>query len=110
MSRSLILALALSIAGSASAQTSTGSVTTTMVRTGWNSDQFALVTAEPIVNPANCAAADGYVSESTKPGYQTYLSAALMAFAVGNTVQVTVDNATCSSSGRPLLIGINVLQ
>lgn len=110
MSRFTLLVAAMAVCGSAHAQSMTGFVTTTMVRTGWNSDAFAVVTAEPVINPASCAVADGYGSNKTMPGYQTFLAASLTAFSLNVPVVVTVHNSECTSSGRPKLIGINLAR
>ncbi|HVT33149.1 MAG TPA: hypothetical protein VHE32_10905 [Rhodanobacteraceae bacterium] len=90
-----------------SAQSMTGPVDITWVRTGWNSDAIGVVTAQPIINPAGCPTADGYVSTSSRPGYQTYLSATLTAFALSTPVDITVLDTQCEG-GRPVLIGINL--
>ncbi|WAK02129.1 hypothetical protein [Methylobacter sp. YRD-M1] len=79
----------------------------TMIRTGWNADSFAIVTAEPIVNPAGCLTPDGYISHSSLPGYETYYAAALTAFAARRRVIVVVDESECYGN-RPKLIGVNV--
>lgn len=81
----------------------------TMIRTGWNSEQFGIVTVAPIVNPANCPTADGYVTDSTQPGYHTYYAAALLAFAERATVILVVAEQGCVSS-RPKLIGLNIVR
>jgi hypothetical protein len=82
----------------------------TMIRTGWNRDQFAIVTVAKIQDPAKCATApDGYLTDSTQPGYQTYYAAALLAFAERATVVVVVDDHACLA-GRPKLIGINIVR
>jgi ABC-type proline/glycine betaine transport system substrate-binding protein len=107
MPRLMLAALALSAACGASAQSMTGPVDITLVRTGWNSDAMAIVTAQPILNPAGCPTADGYVSTSSRPGYQTYLSATLTAFALSTPVVVTVLDSACDG-GRPVLIGVNL--
>jgi hypothetical protein len=77
------------------------------VRTGWNIDSFAVVTAEPIINPAGCPSPDGYLSEKSLPGYQTYYAAALTALVARRRVVITVQDTECVI-GRPKLIGINV--
>ena len=107
MHRFPFLLLALSAANAAMAQQSTGIVTTTMVRTGWDLDSFAVVTSAPIVNPANCPSADGYISEKSMPGYQTYLAASLAAFSLNAPVDITVHKSKCFA-GRPVMIGINL--
>ncbi|MGH7840319.1 MAG: hypothetical protein ACREQT_02210 [Candidatus Binataceae bacterium] len=81
----------------------------TMIRTGWNAEQFGIVTVAPIVNPAGCPTADGYVTDSSQPGYQTYYAATLLAYAERATVIVVVAEHGCVSS-RPKLIGINIVR
>jgi hypothetical protein len=107
--RLIVLSLAATIVGytaPAAAQTmQPGSVT--MVRTGWNADSFAVVTAEPIVNPAGCGTPDGYISEKSLPGYETYYAAALTAIAARSHVVITVHDSECFGD-RPKLIGINL--
>jgi hypothetical protein len=106
--RALIFALALvGIASPGFAQTSTGA-SITGVRTGWNADSFAVTTVEPIVNPASCPTPDGYISDKSFPGYNTYYAAALTALiAPSASMVVTVHNTECFA-GRPKLIGINL--
>lgn len=91
------------------AQTMTGPVNVTMIRTGWNADAFAVVTLQPIANPAHCPIADGYIAQKPQPGYGTYYDAALLAFDKNARVQVTVANTDCVA-GRPKLIGLNLLR
>jgi hypothetical protein len=81
----------------------------TMIRTGWNAEQFGIVTVAPIVNPAGCPTPDGYVTDSAQPGYQTYYSATLLAFAERAKVIVVVAEQGCVA-GRPKLIGINIVR
>ena len=81
-----------------------------MIRTGWNDDQFAVVTVAPIQNPAHCSTPDGYISQKQLPGYSTYYSAALTAFTLNATVNITVHNTECGPVGRPKLIGINLIR
>jgi hypothetical protein len=81
--------------------------TITMIRTGWNDDVFAIVTAEPIQNPAHCSTPDGYLSMRTLPGYSTYYAAALTAYTLKNPVVITTHNSECADN-RPKLIGINM--
>ena len=104
-----IITIALSLGTApvvASAQTMrTGTIT--MVRTGWNVDAFAIVTAEPIANPAGCPSADGYLSQKEAPGYSTYYAAALTGYLAGKPAVFTVHDAQCEF-GRPKLIGINL--
>jgi len=108
--RALVIAMILSGATSpALAQTM---ITSTIngVRTGWNSDSFAIMTIEPVVNPANCSIPDGYISEKSLPGYNTYYAAALTAMtAPSPTIVVTIHNSQCLS-GRPVIIGVNLMR
>ena len=77
------------------------------IRTGWDAEMFAIVTNEPIANPANCPTADGYVTDSKQPGYNTYYVAAITAFVERAKIVVVVAEKGCIA-GRPKLIGINV--
>lgn len=79
--RSLVIALIVAVCASpAIAQTAIfGSIS--LIRTGWNADSFAIVTREPIRNPANCPTPDGYISNKSFPGYSTFYAAALTAYA-----------------------------
>jgi hypothetical protein len=83
--------------------------TITLVRTGWNADSFAVVTREPILNPAHCPEPDGYLSDSTQPGYNTCYAAALTAYIANHPLTVTIDNTHCAGT-RPKLIGINLMR
>jgi hypothetical protein len=109
----------------------------TMIRTGWETESFAIVTQQPINNPAKCRTADGYLTDSSKPGYNTFYAAALAAYVSKIPVTVTIaappvlepkstepvpspgpivtncpEGAACSwcDQGRPRLIGINLLR
>jgi hypothetical protein len=95
--RYLVIALAfVAIATPAVSQTMVGG-TISMIRTGWNVDAFAVVTVEPIRNPANCPEPDGYMSEKSFPGYNTYYAAALTAYVVKQPIVVTIHNTECCS-------------
>jgi hypothetical protein len=80
-----------------------------LIRTGWNTDSFSVVTAEPIRNPAHCPEPDGYMSLKSLPGYTTYYAAALTAYAANQTIQIIIHNSECALS-RPKLIGINLVR
>jgi hypothetical protein len=105
--RALIAMALVGIASPALAQTVVNT-SIQSIRTGWNAELFAIVTADPIVNPANCPTPDGYISEISNPGYNTYYTAAIAAYMGGRSVTVAVDNAHCGAAGRPKLIGINL--
>lgn len=106
-----ISALAISLLSlfveTAHAQSSTGPVPISRIRTGWAADQFAIETGQAILNPANCPVPNGYHSSSSDPGYKTYYSAALTAFALGKNVTIIVSNTDCSVSG-PRIIGVYI--
>ena len=102
-----VLALALLAPASPALAQGTTAATVTMIRTGWNADQFAVVTAEPIINPARCPTPDGYLSEKSLPGYSTYYAAALTAYLAHRRVHIIVHNSECFAA-RPKLIGINL--
>ena len=107
--RRILGALALIlIAAPAGAQTMGEPGKVTLLRTGWNSDSFAIATTAPFLNPANCPVTDGYISTKPAPGYNTYYDAAKLAFLTNiSNVVVVVDNTMCVS-GRPKIIGINM--
>ena len=106
--RQLTLALlCLGLASPAFAQTAAPG-TIKLIRTGWAADSFAVVLNTPVQNPKGCTTPDGYESESSYPGHNTYYQAALAAHAVSRPVSVTIDNTKCSSSGRPVMMGINI--
>ena len=81
--------------------------------TGFNRDQFGIITVAPIINPANCRPdgndPTGYMSESSRPGYQTFYAAALLAFAERADVEVVADDEGCVAE-RFRLIGLNILR
>jgi hypothetical protein len=106
----LFFSIALIAIATPAAAQSTVNSTITMIRTGWNDEQFAIVTTAPIQNPARCPSADGYITHRSNPGYQTYLSAALAAFTSHAQVGIIVHNTECGAAGRPKLIGINLIQ
>ena len=106
MRRTLLAMILIGCSAPAFSQTSS-SGTITMIRTGWNADFFAIVTAEPIQNPAQCPTPDGYLSTSSHPGYSTYYAAALTAYSLSQPIVITTHNSQCAA-GRPLLIGINL--
>jgi hypothetical protein len=82
----------------------------TMVFTGHDKDQFGIHTVAPTVNPAHCKIGDrGYATDSSRPGYQTFYAAALLAFAERADVMVVVDDEGCVAD-RPRLIGLNILR
>ncbi|HMG48382.1 MAG TPA: hypothetical protein VK614_13090 [Allosphingosinicella sp.] len=111
----ILAAIAMSAAGTASAQTQTSPPAyVTMVKTGWGMDSFMVVTPGQLVNPAGCRnpplmpAPEGYISDVSMPGHQTYYLAALAAITSHLRVVITVNNNRCFL-GRPVLIGINLL-
>jgi hypothetical protein len=97
------------LAGSAGAQAATMSAPgkITLLRTGWNSDSFAIFTNAPFVNPAHCSTPDGYISTKPAAGYNTYYDAAKLGFEMQVKAVVIVDDTTCVSD-RPKIIGINL--
>jgi hypothetical protein len=106
----LIPAIALAVVAAPAIAQTTVNGTITMIRTGWNDEQFAVVTNAPVQNPARCPAPDGYISHRSNPGYQTYLTTALAGFTSNSQASVVVHNSECGVAGRPKLIGINLIQ
>lgn len=106
----VLTAIASPVLAPAVAQTTVDG-TIRMIRTGWNDEQFAVVLAQPMQNPARCPNADGYLAHRQFPGYNTYYSAALAAFTSRSPVGIIVHNTECAAgTGRPRLIGINIIQ
>ena len=106
------LVVALCLVGMASPSLSQTMIPSTIngIRTGWNVDSFAITTVEAIANPAHCPTPDGYISDKSQPGYNTYYAAALTAFiSPSPSVVVTVHDTQCLD-GRPKLIGINLAR
>jgi hypothetical protein len=87
----------------------TGPVTIKRIRTGWAADTFAIETDEAILNPAGCSMPDGYISDSSHPGYKTYYAVVLMAFSSGKPVSVIISNTECYS-GRSKIMGVYVAK
>lgn len=52
----------ISLSENAHAQSNSGAVSITMIRTGWGSDTFAIETGQAVVNPAHCSAPDAYMA------------------------------------------------
>ena len=79
-----------------------------MLRTGWDADAFGLVLDKPVQNPAGCPTPDGYVTETTQPGYDAFYDIALGAYKIGSPITVVIDSrAGQCVAGRPRIIGIN---
>jgi hypothetical protein len=108
--RRLLVAIALIVVAMPAIAQTTVTSTITVIRTGWNDDQFVVVTAAPTQNPARCPSADGYITHRNNPGYQTFLSAALAAFTAHSQVSIIIHATECGPAGRPKLIGINLFQ
>lgn len=103
----LCLILFCGFATHAMAQSSTGRVKITGVRTGWNSDQVAVITSGTLPNPASCPSPDGVILTPSIPGYKTHYATILTAIAADKEVEITVANAGCTS-GRPTFWGVNM--
>jgi len=101
------LLAAISLTGNACAQSNSGAVSISMIRTGWGSDTFAIETGQAIVNPAHCSAPDAYMAAISDPGYKTHYAAALLAFSTGKNLTVIVSDTECTG-GRPRIIGLHV--
>lgn len=107
--RILILTLAIFVVPAFAAGPSSVIGKITMVRTGWNSEIFAVVTSVPMKNPAGCPTPDGAIAAVAQPGYKTYYAAALLGFAEKVDVEVIINETGCVA-GRPKLIGINLFR
>jgi hypothetical protein len=96
----------------------------TMIRTGWDLESFAIVTEGPILNPQNCPTPDGYLTDSSQPGYNTYYAAALAAYVSKTRVSVVIPHMLTlpteaavvqpffrpCDQGRPRIIGIDLTR
>jgi hypothetical protein len=84
------------------------------VFTGWDAEQFGIITTGERVDPADCdskAETHGYMSDIHQPGYHTFLAAALAAFAQRSTVQVIVSSKEKDCvADHPKLIGLNIMS
>jgi hypothetical protein len=89
------------------AQTGTGLINISSIRTGWSDDIFAVLTTQPMINPAGCSSPDGYSSNIAQAGYKTHYAAALLAHASGKQVQLVINNTTCFQ-GRPVIMQVQV--
>lgn len=110
--RSLGLSLFLALCGPSWADPMKVRTQIIEVFTGWDAEQFGIITADPRVDPAKCdpkAETHGYMSDIHQPGYHTFLAAALAAFAQRATVQVIVKETECIAD-HPILIGLNILR
>jgi len=108
-----VVFVALALAGSSipafSQTTVTGKIT--LIRTGWNTEQFGVVLDQLTLNPGGCPSPDGYVTDSSKPGYTTYYAAALTAYLANQPIMVVIaDTAGSCVASRPQLIGINAIR
>ena len=89
------------------AQSSTGRVKITGIRTGWNSDQVAITFTGAVPNPAGCTAPDGIILNTTTPGFKTHYAAILTAFSTERDVEIIIAPTGCTVS-RPVFWGIYV--
>jgi hypothetical protein len=98
----------LGLSSSAFSQTVTEG-TISLIRTGWDTESFAVVTAEPIINPANCSTPDGYITAAAFRGYRTYYDAVLTAFVTDVPITITVHNTQQTWPWSPLHeLGLNL--
>jgi hypothetical protein len=107
--RSLGLSLLLALCGPSWADPPHVRTQITEIFTGWDADQFGIFTTDPVVNPAKCERATGYMTDGKQPGYRTFYAAALAAFAQRATVIVVVDETECIED-HPKLKGLNILR
>jgi|ERR1700735_1074962 hypothetical protein len=89
------------------AQTASSYGSIVAVNTGWSADEFGVSTTTAVVNPAGCPYTDGYIINSSEPGYNTFYAAVLTALSTGLQIAITVSNTQCTS-GRPTIIAVSV--
>jgi hypothetical protein len=103
----LAIGLASAFCGASAHAQSHASGSLTLIRTGWNADQFGVVLNVPQQNPARCPNLPGYITNVNQPGFKTYYQAALAAYAVKGIVTVAIDDRNCVE-GWPRIIGIDL--
>jgi hypothetical protein len=79
------------------------------IETGWESDRFVVfLDSGPIANPFNCPKVDnGYVADISFPGYRTFYTAVLTAYAAQRRLSIAVSNNDCFID-RPRIIGVTI--
>ena len=82
-----------------------GNVTIKKIRIGWDADQFAIETKEPIVNPAGCLLPDGYIAHATQKGYKEFYAAALSSMYSGRPIYVAISDLDCVAN-RPRIMDL----
>lgn len=95
------------IASQASAQSTTGRVKVTGIRTGWNADQIAVTFSKAVPNPAGCSTPDGVILNASTPGYKQHYAAILAAMVAEKEIEVIVANTGCTVN-RPVFWGVYV--
>jgi hypothetical protein len=100
----LILASAF-FASQVQAQSSTGRVKISGIRTGWNADQVAITFSGSVPNPAGCSTPDGIILNTSTPGFKTHYAAILTALATEKDVEIIIAPDGCNVN-RPLFWGI----
>ena len=100
----LILASAF-LALQVQAQSSTGRVKISGIRTGWNADQVAITFSGSVPNPAGCSTPDGIILNTSTPGFKTHYAAILTALATEKDVEIIIAPDGCNVD-RPLFWGI----
>lgn len=101
----LSLLLLCGLTTQAIAQSSTGRVKITSIRTGWNSDQVAVTTSGALPNPGGCPSPDGVILTPATPGYKTHYATILTAITADKEIEIIIAPTGCTS-GRPTFWGI----
>jgi hypothetical protein len=102
----LIIAFAF-FASQVQAQSSTGRVKISGIRTGWNADQVGITFTGTVPNPAGCSTPDGIILNTTTPGFKTHYAAILTALATEKEVEIIIAPTGCNVN-RPVFWGIYV--
>ena len=74
---------------------------------GWYTADSLVRTTAPFTNPESCPTTDGYVVISQDAGHDWFNSMLLSAYMGSRQVRFTIDG--CSPTGRPHIIGIEIL-
>ena len=87
------------------AQSTTGRVKITGVRTGWNSDQVAVSLTGTLPNPAGCSQPDGVILNVNTPGFKTHYATILAALTSDREVEIIIAPTGCNVN-RPTFWGV----
>ncbi len=100
----LLAAMALAVAGPASAATELPWAKITMLTGGWSVPLLGIQTTGPFNNPNSCANGGIYVVPPDAASHQLFTSMLVTAYARGDEVKLVIEGC----SGWPVIIGVQV--